>query len=345
MADLHEGELEMELEDEFHEGELETEDESSLEGEGWLGAIGNVVGSLLGEGEDEFEDESAFESEEESAFESEDEFEDESSMEGEGWLGALGNIAGSLLGEGEEEFEDESSYEFEDEGEQFFGKIGKFLKKAAPLLKNVAKVAAPLVGTAIGGPFGTALGGLAAKALGEGEYEDEIGHGEGEREMVHEIASHELSHHEALAEIMAEAACREVHEGEAEAMAGAAALTVISPKDRRALRLILPHMIRGTAILTRILRRRKVTRPMVRVVPTIVRRTIRDLKKQAARGVPITRKRAAQTASKQVRKVLSSPKAVAAAITRNVKVSKAYKKPTRRRVRGSVATKRRSAVR
>ena len=55
MADMHEGELEMELEDEFHEGELESEDESSLEGEGWLGAIGNVVGSLLGEGEEEDE--------------------------------------------------------------------------------------------------------------------------------------------------------------------------------------------------------------------------------------------------------------------------------------------------
>lgn len=345
MADLHEGELEMELEDEFHEGELETEDESSLEGEGWLGAIGNVVGSLLGEGEEEFEDESAFELEGESAFESEDEFEDESSMEGEGWLGTIGNIAGSLLGEGEEEYEDESSYEFEDEGEQFFGKIGKFLKRAAPILKSVAKVAAPLVGTAIGGPVGSALGGLAAKALGEGEYEDESVHGEGEREMVHEIAAHELSHHEALAEIMAEAACREVHEGEAEAMAGAAAVTVISPKDRRALRRILPYMIRGTAILTRILRRRKATRPMVRVVPTIVRRTVKELKKQAARGIPITRKRAAVTAAKQVRRVLSSPKACAAAITRNVKVSKAYKKPTRRRVRSSGATRRRSAVR
>ena len=53
MADMHEGELELELEDEFHEGELESEDESSLEGEGWLGAIGNAVGSLLGEGEEE----------------------------------------------------------------------------------------------------------------------------------------------------------------------------------------------------------------------------------------------------------------------------------------------------
>jgi hypothetical protein len=149
MADLHEGELEMELEDEFHEGELETEDESSLEGEGWLGAIG----SLLGEGEEEFEDESSFEAE--SSFESEDEFEDESSLEGEGWLGAIGNIASSLLGEGEEEYSGEGFFESEDEGEQFFGKIGKFLKRLP--LKNLAKIAAPLVGTAIGGPLGTAL--------------------------------------------------------------------------------------------------------------------------------------------------------------------------------------------
>ena len=83
---------------------------------------------------------------------------------------------------------------------------------------------------------------------------------------------------------------------------------------------------------------------MVRVVPTIVRRTIRDLKKQAARGVPITRKRAAVTTAKQVRRVLSSPKACTAAIARNVKVSRAYKRPTRRRMRSSM-TRRRSAVR
>jgi hypothetical protein len=62
--------IQTELEDEYSgegEEEMEYEDESSLEGEGWLGAIGNVVGSLLGEGEgeDEYEDESAFESEEE----------------------------------------------------------------------------------------------------------------------------------------------------------------------------------------------------------------------------------------------------------------------------------------
>ena len=120
MADLHEGELEMELEDEFHEGELESEEES--ESEGWLGTVGNVVGSLLGESEEETEAESAFEAEEE--LEGEEELEDESSLEGEGWLGTIGNVVGSLLGEGEEELEDESAFESEEESEEFFGSIG-----------------------------------------------------------------------------------------------------------------------------------------------------------------------------------------------------------------------------
>jgi hypothetical protein len=333
MADMHEGELELELESEFHEGE--GEGESSLEGEGWLGAIGNAVGSLMGEGEEEYEDESSFESE--------DEFEGESSLEGEGWLGAIGNIAGSLLGEGEDEFEGESSFESEDEAEQFFGGLKKFLKKVP--WKQIAKIAAPIVGTAIGGPFGTALGGLASKALGEGEFEDEMEtEGEGEQEMVHEIAAHPLTHNEAVAEMMAEAASLEAHEGEAEAMVGAATLTVISPSDRRALRRVLRHLVRGSAVLTRILRRRRSTRPLVRAVPSIMRRTVKDLKRQAARGVPITRRHAARAAAKQVRRVLGSPRAAAAAITRNVKVSRAYQRP-RRTSQSSGFRRRRSSVR
>jgi len=206
------------------------------------------------------------------------------------------------------------------------------------MLRKIAKVAAPMVGTAIGGPLGGMLGKAAGSFLEgesegefhehegefEGEFESEF---EGESEMVHEIAHHELSHHEALAELMAEAAAHEQHEGEAEAMAGAAALTVISPADRRALRRIMPHLVRGTAILTRILRRRRATRPMVRAVPTVIRRTIRDLKKQAAKGVPITRRTAAKAAARQVRRVLSSPRACTAAISRNVRTSRAYSRP------------------
>jgi hypothetical protein len=280
MADMHEGELELELEDEFGEGE----EESSLEGEGWLGAIGNIASSLLGEGEGEEEFEEEFEGEGEEEFEEEIEGELEGeSGEGEGWLGTIGNIASSLLGEGE--FEDESEFEAE----------------------------------------------------GEGEIE-------GEREMIHEIAAHELTHNEAVAEMMADAASRETHEGEAEALVGAATITVISPNDRRALRNILPNLVRLVAILTRILRRRRRTRRAVRALPTIVRRAVKDLKRQAAKGIPITRKRAIRATAKQARRVLKSPKACAAAITRNLRVSRAYKRP-RRRVRGQRLQRRRKAMR
>src|ERR1700735_1505002 len=294
-SELEGGALEAELEEEFHEGE----DEASPEGEGWLGGIGNIAGSLLGESEDELEDESEWEAEDESEWEG-------AGLEGEGWLGTLGNIAGGLLGESEDELENE------DETEEFFGSIGKFLKRAAPILKKVAKVAAPIVGTAVGGPFGAMLGKAASSALGEEEavweYEDES-ETEGEEEMTQEISSHELTNNEAVAEMMAESASQEQNESEAEAMAGAAAVSVISPKDRRALRRVLPHLVRGAAVLTRILRRRRSTRPAVRAVPTIVRRTVRDLKRRAASGKPVTRRAAGRAAAKQVRRVLGSRRA------------------------------------
>jgi hypothetical protein len=307
----------LELEDEFHEGEFEGEDEAGLEGEGWLGALGNIAGSLLGEGEDEFESEDELEDE------------DEAGLEGEGWLGTLGNIAGGLLGEGEDEFEGE----FEDETEQF--SFGSFFKKALPILKSVAKVAAPIAGTAIGGPLGGKLGSMVAGSL-EGEYEDEQEgefEDESESEVAGEISSHPLTHNEAMAEMMAEAASVEAREGEAEAMAGAAVIGVISPRDRRALRRILPHLTKGVAILTRILRRRRITRAGVRAVPTIMRRSVRSLKRQAAKGQKITRRRAGRTFARQVRSVLGNPKAAATAIRRNAKVSGAYKRTrhTRRR--------------
>lgn len=317
MADMHEGELELELEDEFHEGELE--DEAGLEGEGWLGAIGNAVGSLLGE--EELEDEALGEFEEEGEEEYEDE--DEAGLEGEGWLGALGNIAGGLLGE--EEYEEE----YEDEGEQF--SFGGFLKKALPVLQSVAKVAAPIVGGAVLGPAGAALGRAAGAALGEGEFEDESeDEFEGEAEMVHEIGAHPLTQNEALAEMMADAAARASHEGEAEALVGAATVTVISPRDRRALRRSLPHLVRATSVLTRILRKRHRARVGVKAVPTIMRRAVRSLKRQARKGVPVSRRQVAKTVAKQVRKVLGTPRACATAIMRNTKVSRRYKRPSAR---------------
>jgi hypothetical protein len=140
-----------------------------------------------------------------------------------------------------------------------------------------------------------------------------------------------MTQHEALAEMMAQAAAHEQHEGQAEAMVGAAVVTALSPADRRALRRILPHLVRGVAILTRILRRRRSTRPAVRAVPTIVRRTVQTLRQQAASGVPVTRRSAGRAAATQVRRVLGNPTVCAAAIAQNVRASRAVMRPRRLR--------------
>jgi hypothetical protein len=296
-----------------HESELESEFEQELESEG-EGFLGDVVGGLLGEGE----------------MMAESEFEGEAEFEGEGFLG---DVVGGFLGEGELE------------SEQFFGNV---FKKIAPFLKKVAKVAAPMVGTAILGPAGGMLGKIAANALGEGELETEFeseleselelegeSEFEGESEAEAEIATHPTTEHEALAEMMAEAASHAAGEGEAEAMAGAAVVTVLSPRDRRALSSLLPALIHGTAVLTRILRRHPRTRPLVRAVPSIMRRSVRNLKRRAAAGRPITRRAAARTTAREVRRVLGSPRLVRASLVRNRRTSRAIRR--HRRAHGVVA--------
>jgi hypothetical protein len=67
------------------------------------------------------------------------------------------------------------------------------------------------------------------------EQAQEFEHQESAQEVAHEISYHEIAHHEALAEIMAEAASHEQNEAQAEAMMGAAVMTALSPRDRRAL--------------------------------------------------------------------------------------------------------------
>ena len=130
----YESELIHELEDEYSgegEAELEAEyeDESGLEGEGWLGAIGNVVGSLLGEGEGEaeFEDESAFEAE------AEEELSPIRKIYPDAMMEHLGEMAF------EAETEDEAA-------EHFLPLIGMAASKLLPV---VAKAIAPMAKKAL----------------------------------------------------------------------------------------------------------------------------------------------------------------------------------------------------
>jgi hypothetical protein len=324
----------------------------------------------------------------------------------------------------------EFEYEGEFEGEQFFGRlrniargVGRFVRRAAPILGRIAKIAAPIVASAVGGPLGGIIARGATTLLGEGELEEELahelglheGHLEGvheahpesvlhELEGVHEMGLHEMglheghlegvheghpeailhelglhegamheahpesvlhelegvhemglheghlegvheghpeailhelglhegalhegsvheAHPELVAELMAEVAAGAQHEAEAEAMAGAATVITLSPADRAALQRLIPHLVRGAAILTRILRRRRITRPAVRTVPLIVRQTARALRRRAATGAPLTRRAAGQIMGAVTRRVLSNPRVCALSIARNVRSS------------------------
>jgi hypothetical protein len=334
----HELEAESELEGEF-ESEFEMEGEG--EGEGELEAA--FAGELEGESELEAEGELG------------------EHEHGEHFLGNLISGIGGLFseseGEGEGEGEGElGEYELEFEhGEQFFKRafrgIGRLVRSAAPMLKQIARVAAPIAGKAVGGLFGGPAGAmlgsrlaqLAAQQLREqelggshemaSELESELGEHElGEHELgEHELGEHEvmseLAEHEAEAEAMAHYAAFTESEHEAEAMAGAAVSLTISPRDQRALRALVPNLVRGAAILTRILRMRRATRPFVRVVPTIMRRTVRTLRQSAIAGQPITRQRAGQVFARQTRRVLSSPRYCGAVLRRNVRTVARTRRP------------------
>jgi hypothetical protein len=252
-------------------------------------------------------------------------------FENEQFLGPLVSGISSLLGESEYE----NFGALENEGEQFFKKafkgISGFIKKAAPILKKVAKIAAPIVGGAIGGPIGSKLGSMAGQLLGEGEYE---GYYESELEAENEaemeaVLEGPMSEQQALGELMAAAASRAVTDMEAEAQIGSATAIVLSPADRDALRGVLPSINRGVAVLTRILRRNPATRPIVRVIPAIVKRSAVTLRKQAASGRPVTRQSAARAVSTQTRRVLSSPATCAKAVQRNVNATRAAARSAR----------------
>jgi hypothetical protein len=321
VATIRDSELSHEFEDEL---ELEEEGlgEEEWEEEGIFGAIAQGLGSLLGEGEgeDEYEEE-----DEAHAHEYEDEHGFGEHGFGEHGFGehGFGEHGFGEHGFGEHGFGEHGFGEHgfgEMEGEYFFKGLGR-------ILKRVAKVAAPMVLSAVGGPLGGVLGKVATSALGEGEFEDESGMGEYEDEYEFEdeaamgeyeaVLASPMGETEALAELMAAVASGAQTEAEAEAMIGAATITALSPRERRELRRVLAHMVRGTAILTRLLRRRRTTRPAVRAIPTIVHATARTLSRRAAAGQPVTRRIAAQVMARHTRRVLGTPVVCQAAVRRN----------------------------
>jgi hypothetical protein len=136
---------------------------------------------------------------------------------------------------------------------------------------------------------------------------------------------------------MAAVAAETPSSAEAEAMIGAATVMVLSRRERRALQRLIPQLVRASTILTRLLRRQRHTRTVVRVIPTIVKATAAPLTRRVAAGRPLTRSVAARVLTGNTRTVLTRPTVTRAVLRRNAAVVRraapAVGARSRRRVR------------
>lgn len=203
----------------------------------------------------------------------------------------------------EQEYEGEWEGELEGdfEGEEFFRRLAGLARRAirSPTLRRIGLRAARSALQGLG-PVGGAIGAI----LPQSEFE-----GEAEWELEPELSPIRRVYPDALMEHLGHAAEEAESEAEAEAFVGALIplaarlLPQVAPAIMRA----APNLIRGISGVTRQLRRNPVTRPLVRAVPAIVRRTAAGMAQQAARGQPVTPQSAVRTLARQTARVISSP--------------------------------------
>lgn len=155
----------------------------------------------------------------------------------------------------------------------------------------------------------------------EGEFESEFeGEFEGEMNPIRRVYPQALMEH--LGHAAAEA------ESEAEAEAFAAALvplaTRLIPRAAPALLRAAPRLIQSVSRVTRMLRRNPTTRPLVRVLPGIMRRTAIDVARRIGRGQRLSPQMAVRSLAAQTARVLSNPSATVRAYRRSCALDRRY---------------------
>jgi hypothetical protein len=233
----------------------------------------------------------------------------------------------------------ESEFEGDFESQQFFGALANLARRGAgrltapgspqrQLALSVARRALnrglPALGQLVGGRIGGAANGAGA-ALGsrraswfggllpQQEYEAEF-----EAEL--EISPIRRIYPDAMLEHLGHAAAETHSEAEAEALAGAMiplAAAGIPRGAAPALMRATPGLVSGLSGVVHGLRRSPATRPLVRVVPAIVRSTATNIARQASHGVPVTPQAAVRTLAQQILRMLGSPQQSARAFRRS----------------------------
>ncbi len=89
------------------------------------------------------------------------------------------------------------------------------------------------------------------------------------------------------------------------------------PNISRAVSRVTPQLTRGVSQITRGLFRNPRTRPLVRTIPSIARRTVTSIARQAAAGQPVTPQAARRTLASQTRAVLANPRQAAQVVRRS----------------------------
>ena len=214
-----------------------------------------------------------------------------------------------------------SNLEGDRESEQFFGALANLARRgvgwltapgspqrqaALTLARQAINQGLPALGQWGGGQAASWLGGL----LPQQEYEWE---GEFEISPIRKI------YPDAMMEHLGHAAAEAYGEAEAESLAGAMiplAARVV-PQAAPTLTRAMPAMVSGVAGVVRRLHRDPATRPLVRVVPTIVRRTAANIAETTSRGVAVTPHQALRMLARQILRVLGSPQASTQAFRRS----------------------------
>jgi len=213
------------------------------------------------------------------------------------------------LYESEYELESELEGEFETEGEgEFEGEFESEVEGEGWL-------------GAIGNVVGSLLGESESEFESEAEYESEL-----ESEFEAEVSPIRKIYPDAMMEHLGELAAESETEQEAAehflpliGMAASKLLPVVAkavvplakkalPRMAKAVTRVTPHLTKGVGKIARGLHRNPRTRPLLRAVPTIARRTVGTIAKHAAKGHRVTPRVAVRTLAHQTRRVLGTPR-------------------------------------
>jgi hypothetical protein len=215
----------------------------------------------------------------------------------------------------------EAELEGDRESEQFFGALANLARRgvgwltapgspqrqaALTLARQAINQGFPALGRWSGGTTASSLGGL----LPQQEYE---------WESEFEINPIRKIYPDAMMEHLGHAAAEAQGEAEAESLAGAMIPLAarIIPQAAPTLTRAMPGLVSGVSGVVRRLYRDPATRPLVRVVPAIVRGTAANIAQTASRGDAITPHETLRILARQVLRVLGSPQMSAQAFRRS----------------------------